>query len=260
MQIVSLGSGSSGNAFLVITKRSNVLIDCGVPVRACLSALAHHNVAGRLDAVIVSHEHVDHVRSVPSITRRHDLPLVATDGTYRALRRPDGWTRALCGGRIDLPGLEVSFVGVSHDAAEPCGFVVEADGERVAIFTDLGHVTSPVLEALATADVIVLEANYDHEMLRRGSYPAHLKRRIQGPAGHLSNDDCAGALVATVSDRTRSIWLAHLSQNNNAPDVATSTVQGALYLHGLSVSVQALPRYGCADVSAAVTTQLRLAV
>jgi phosphoribosyl 1,2-cyclic phosphodiesterase len=194
------------------------------------------------------------------MVRNRETPLVSTAGTYRAVGHAGGWTRVAGGGRLELPGLEISFISVSHDAAEPCGFVVEADGERAAIFTDLGIVTAPILEALASADFVVLEANYDPQMLRRGRYPAALKRRIQGPTGHLSNDDCAGALVAALDGRARAVWLAHLSENNNLPELAVATVQAALYLHGIGVPVRALPRHACADVTEPVTTQLKLAV
>ena len=195
MRIISLGSGSSGNGFLLDTGEVAVLIDCGVAVRTCQSAIRDLGVIDRLAGIIVSHEHSDHVRSIPSITRKLDIPLITTHGTHGALRTHLRLDRHASGQRYSNATLEVSFIGVSHDAAEPCGFVAEHAGLRVAVFTDLGYVTPEVLEALSSADIIVLEANYDRQMLMYGPYPAHLKRHIQGPAGHLSNDDCATALV-----------------------------------------------------------------
>jgi phosphoribosyl 1,2-cyclic phosphodiesterase len=259
MDFYSLGSGSSGNGFLLRTDRVSLLIDCGIPSRTCQNALrelAVDNLAG----IVVSHEHIDHVRSLESVQRRTDCPVVTTTGTYAALRRELNWDRRRAGERFSESGVDVSFVEVSHDAAEPCGFVIEADGVRIAVFTDLGYVSELVMYELRLADVVVLEANYDRRMLDRGRYPAHLKRRIQGPTGHLSNDDCATALIASVSPRTRAIWLAHLSQNNNAPDVAVNTVAEALALAGTEIPVAALPRFARAEITKVPAKQLALGV
>lgn len=257
MRIVSLGSGSSGNGFLVDTGKVAVLIDCGVAIRACQSAIRDCGVAGRLAGIVVSHEHIDHVRAMPSITRKHDIPLITTHGTHRALRTTVRLNRRASGERFSDSALEITFIGVSHDAAEPCGFVAEHSGTRVAVFTDLGYVSHEVVDALASADVIVLEANYDRQLLLNGPYPWRLKHRIQGPAGHLGNDDCATALTASVSSRTRAIWLAHLSDTNNDHDVAVGTVNEALRLIGRDIPVAALPRFERAEITCMPTTQLQ---
>lgn len=242
MRITSLGSGSSGNAFLVQTDQTSILIDCGVAVRSCKSAVQELTARGRLDALVISHEHIDHVRSLASLTRRGDCPLVTTRGTRRMLRVDSGCTDIEPGGRFAAGDIEISFVGVAHDAAEPCGFYIESAGRSAAIFTDLGHVTPAVLDALRAAEVIVLEANYDPGMLRTGRYPAHLKRRISGSHGHLSNDDCAVAL-SLAGTRATAIWLAHLSENNNHPRIAEATVVEALRLQGNPTPARPLPRF-----------------
>lgn len=260
MRIVSLGSGSSGNGFLLDTGEVAVLIDCGVAVRPCQSAIRDYGVADRMAGIVVSHEHIDHVRSIPSITRKLDIPLITTYGTHGALRTTLRLDRRSSGERFNDSALEITFFGVSHDAAEPCGFVAEHDGTRVAVFTDLGYVTQAILDALASVDIIVLEANYDRQMLQNGPYPWHLKRRIQGPTGHLGNDDCATALVASVSDRTRSIWLAHLSDKNNDPEIAVGSVTEALALIGHNIPVAPLPRYERAEITKLPAKQLLLGV
>jgi phosphoribosyl 1,2-cyclic phosphodiesterase len=257
MHVFSLGSGSSGNGFLLDTGDIALLIDCGVAVRACQFAIRELGVADRLAGIVVSHEHIDHVRAIPSITRKLDIPLITTTGTHGALRTTLRLDRRASGERYSNGSLEVTFIGVSHDAAEPCGFVAEHDGTRVAVFTDLGHVSQAVLEAIASADIVVLEANYDRQMLINGPYPAHLKRRIQGPAGHLDNDDCATALAATVSARTRAIWLAHLSDKNNQPEIAVGTVREAIALMGYDAPVRALPRYERAEITMVPARQLQ---
>lgn len=258
MRLYSLGSGSSGNAFVLVTDEVSLLIDCGIAIRACKAALgelgALHNLAG----IVISHEHSDHIRAIPSVLRSSDCPVVTTSGTYAGLRSDHRWSQRCSGQRFADGAVEVSFVGVSHDAAEPCGFVVEADGTRVAVFTDLGIVTEPVLDAMRGADIIVLESNFDRGMLRNGQYPAHLKRRIQSPVGHLSNDDCATALVAAVTPRTQSVWLAHLSHNNNDADIAREGAREALLLAGYDVPVGVLPRYERVELTDRAARQIPL--
>lgn len=241
MRITSLGSGSSGNAFLIQSATTSVLIDCGVGVRTCVSALRSFVPTGRLDAIVVSHEHSDHVRSLAALLHRHACPVAMTRGTRRMLHVETACTEVTPGGRFREGDIEVTFIAVAHDAAEPCGFVVECSGRSAAIFTDLGHVTPGVAEALRAADTIVLEANYDPSMLRAGRYPAHLKRRIASPHGHLSNDDCATAL-ATFAARADTIWLAHLSENNNHPRVAETAVTESLRMRGIATAARPLPR------------------
>ena len=258
MRVISLGSGSSGNGFLLDTGGVALLIDCGVAVRACQSAIRDYGVAERLAGIVVSHEHSDHVRSIPSITRKLDIPLITTNGTHGAMRTTLRLNRRSSGERFNDSALEVTFIGVSHDAAEPCGFVAEYDGLRVAVFTDLGHVSEEILDALGSADVIVLEANYDRQMLMNGPYPSYLKRRIQGPAGHLGNDDCATALAGAVSSRTKAVWLAHLSDKNNDPDIAVGTVREALVLMGHDIPVTPLPRFDRADITQLPARQMQL--
>jgi phosphoribosyl 1,2-cyclic phosphodiesterase len=260
MQIISLGSGSSGNGFLVDTGEIALLIDCGVAVRAVQSAIRDYNVADRLAGIVVSHEHSDHIRAIPSITRKLDIPLITTHGTHGAMRSTLRLNRRASGDRYADSALEVTFIGVSHDAAEPCGFVAEHDGLRVAVFTDLGYVTPVVLDALQSADIIVLEANYDRQMLANGPYPSYLKRRIQGPAGHLNNDDCATALAAAVSDRTQAVWLAHLSDKNNLPEIAVGTVRESLALMGYDTPVAVLARFDRTEITRVPARQLQFGV
>lgn len=260
LRLLSLGSGSSGNGFILDTGQIAFLIDCGTAVRPAQAAIRELGIADRLAGIIVSHEHSDHIRSIPSITRRRAYPLITTRGTFSAMRSALPCVACVSGTIHIDSGVEVTFVGVSHDANEPCGFVIDAHATRIAVFTDLGFVDDAVLDALRSADIIVLESNYDREMLRRGGYPAHLKRRIQGPAGHLSNDDCATALVASVSGRTQAIWLAHLSHNNNAPHVARRTTEEALALQGVSVPVRPLPRFDHAEITTIPSHQPSLGI
>lgn len=260
MRIVSLGSGSSGNGFLLDTGDVALLVDCGVGVRTVQAALRDFDAQERLAAIVVSHEHIDHVRSIDSIARRTASPIVTTRGTYEAIRSERPFSQRSAGERLAESGIEIEFVSVSHDAAEPCGFVVDDGRLRVAIFTDLGYASEPVIQAMRDADVIVLESNYDRRMLRSGPYPARLKRRIESPTGHLSNDDCATALVAAATERTRAIWLAHLSDKNNTSDVALASAREAISLAGLATPVGVLGRYERTEVTALPARQLSFGI
>lgn len=243
----SLGSGSSGNALLVDTGDCLLVVDCGIGPRALAQGL---RAAGRrfedLDGVLLTHEHTDHVRSLPTIVARR-VPVLATPGTARATRLPiTGWQPVRPHATLKLGATEVTPLPVSHDAAEPCGYYLRSHSEAVTILTDLGTAHESLHDYLAASDLIVLEANHDEDMLRYGPYPAHLKRRVLSPTGHLSNAACGSLLVAALptDGRSRTIWLAHLSTTNNRPELARAAVQAALAKREDQAEVLALPRYG----------------
>lgn len=243
--VTSLGSGSSGNALLVQTGSATVLVDCGVGVRKLTHALA---TSGKrlqdVDAVLLTHEHVDHSREAGRV-QRLGATIIGTQGTAQSANLNGGPCAVLGQGRpVTLGDLDISGIPVAHDAAEPCGFLIRAGATTVCVFTDLGSVSGAVAEAVAEADLIVIEANHDEQMLRRGPYPAHLQRRILAPTGHLSNVTTA-ELLATALRNTRkapTVWLAHLSETNNRPRLAVSTVTQRLAQGGLRFGVEALPR------------------
>lgn len=248
MQVWSLGSGSSGNATLVRSASGRaVLIDCGVPYPRLVRHLARLGCApAALDAVILTHEHGDHTKSVEELRANDRLPVYAAP----ELAALAPWL---------APSISHTFPGdapwrigdlvftphaVAHDAGATYGFTIAADGCTVALFTDLGHATERVVRAIAGADLVVIEANHDRALLDAGDYPWFLKRRIIGPSGHLSNAECAETLVrAFTTDRARTVWLAHLSAHNNTPERAVATVSAALAQAGLMhARVAALPR------------------
>jgi phosphoribosyl 1,2-cyclic phosphodiesterase len=244
----SLGSGSSGNALVVETKGVSMLVDCGLSVATLNRGV---RPGGRtietLSAVLISHEHVDHVRGLQRVLRG-GTPMIATPGTHRALDAGKAVYRAIRPGDVlDVAtGVTARALGVAHDAAEPCGFCIDVAGVRLTVITDLGTADDDLAEWIATSDLIVLEANHDEELLRHGPYPAHLKRRVLSANGHLSNIDCGHLLQRALaeSDRPRTIWLAHLSAVNNRPDLAVATVAKALAGAGASHDIRALPRSG----------------
>ncbi|HET9014357.1 MAG TPA: MBL fold metallo-hydrolase [Thermomicrobiaceae bacterium] len=245
MRVTCFGSGSSGNAMLVESSGTALLVDAGVTARRIHQGLAGAGLSpAGLAAVLVSHEHWDHVRALSSLGLDHACPVYATAGTAAALGAPArGWSHLACDATIGIGALSVTAIAIPHDAAEPVGFLIE-DGEwAVSIFTDLGAPPPSLASPIGRAHLVVLESNYDHLMLARGRYPEHLKRRIRGPLGHLSNDDCGAFLSAGLDGTARDVWLAHLSENNNRPGLAVETVRE--HLSGRSAPrVTALPRRG----------------
>jgi phosphoribosyl 1,2-cyclic phosphodiesterase len=229
-RLVSLASGSSGNALLVQHGPAAGLIDCGIgPNRLRSELLAVGLRLSDLSFVYITHEHIDHIRALPQLARV-GVPIVTGAGTAQAMGLDSRyWMRIKHGNRFECGEIEVTAVRTSHDAAEPLGAIVSFGGVTAAIFTDMGEWDEVTVDAMTGADVIVVEANHNVDMLKRGPYPAYLKRRVLSRVGHLANDDC-GRLTDTVrerSGRNPTIFLAHLSQKNNTPsqavaDVATS--------------------------------------
>lgn len=244
MEFYCFGSGSRGNAFLVRAGRTVVLIDAGLPPHTLRAALHRCGIQDDdLTAIIISHEHSDHVQGLKRLLSWHSCPVWATEGTHVALDL-DGSRKAILEPErpLEIGPLRIEPVPVSHDANEPVGFLLSTGHATVALFTDLGLVTRRILQALTLADLVVLEANHDRAMLLMGPYPEWLKRRITSPFGHLSNDAAAEAL-AQIPLRPRTIWLAHLSQENNRPHLAIETVQRSVPPLSLS-GLMALPQRG----------------
>ena len=231
MRLWVLGSGSKGNAVLLQSGESRVLVDAGFAPRTLASRLAAVGVAPEsIDALIVTHEHIDHVRGACAGAKRWGWSVHASAGTLRA--HPElaaaGATTLDSSGRLTIGRLQLQTVGTSHDAEEPVAVVAEADGAKAVVATDMGCVTTGVAAACTGADILVLESNHDEAMLRMGPYPPHLKARIASRRGHLSNVAAATFARAVTHRELRHLVLAHLSETNNAPDVALDTMRIAL--------------------------------
>lgn len=237
LRICVLNSGSNGNAVAVETERTGLLIDCGITVRQMrLRSEAVGFDLRKLRAVLITHEHADHVRGIPLFLKRYPVPVIATRGTLASLPSLHVRTavmRYYSGFRID--DLLVTPIPLPHDCDEPSGFQISSADGRVVIATDLGVPTMDLLQFLRSSDVAIVEANHDIDMLLNGPYPEDLKVRIAGPFGHLSNDD-AGRTVMR-SPNLRQVLLAHLSGENNRPDLALATVTRHVEEAGLDVEI-----------------------
>lgn len=254
IKVCALRSGSSGNALFVGSGSTRLLIDAGVSLRDIEAALASiGESAAQLTGVLVTHEHTDHARSVGALMRRYQVPLYINRGTFSALQGSLGkippqlvqlfdsnqpfTVNATPGpafsGQLSLSGAtggEVQVTGfrTSHDAAESVAFKIETTAGAVSVCTDLGWPDPLLLDQLSGSRVIFVEANYDPTMLAAGPYPQHLKQRIAGDFGHLSNFDSARAIVHFLAHGTEQYVLSHLSKENNYPELALTTVNAEL--------------------------------
>lgn len=247
LTVHNLASGSSANSLLVRRNGVSILIDSGLPIRKLQASLLTLGMrVDEIDVVFVTHEHADHIRSLPQL-RRAGVTVMTSHGTARSLRLgPTEYMAARHGAVYDIAGFTVSPCAVSHDASEPLGLSIDTEGVNITVLTDLGQISECQIDALARADLIVLESNHDVDMLRFGPYPAHLKRRVLSGVGHLSNADAGKALRSALarSNRDPLIWLAHLSETNNRPVTASTTVRQ--HIPGRSVRI--LPRHDMVDL------------
>jgi phosphoribosyl 1,2-cyclic phosphodiesterase len=221
MRLASLGSGSRGNATLVASAEGCVLVDCGFSVRETERRLAARGmVAGDLAALLVTHEHSDHLSGVLPLARRHSIPVFMTAGTARManLRTADRVTIIGDGEQFAVGGLAVEPVAVPHDAREPVQYVFAANGVRFGLLTDLGSITPHVVERYQGCHALFVEANHDRALLASGPYPPTLKRRVGGAWGHLSNCQTADLVGRLQQGALETLVVGHVSQQNNSPD------------------------------------------
>ncbi|WP_274654892.1 MBL fold metallo-hydrolase [Paenibacillus humicola] len=234
-----LASGSTGNATIVQCDDATVLIDAGLSVKKIESLMQERGVAGHhLDAILVTHEHSDHIKGLGAFARKFELPVYANEATWEAMERHVGQMpeekRVVIetGETVAFGSMRTTSYAISHDAAEPVGYIFEDGDVKLSLATDLGYVSDKVRLAIEDSDVLVLESNHDVDMLRMGRYPWNIKRRILSDIGHLSNEAAGEALCQLLTDRTKRVYLAHLSLDHNLMDLAKLTVNTILESNG----------------------------
>jgi phosphoribosyl 1,2-cyclic phosphodiesterase len=230
MRIISLQSGSNGNCIYVEGRDTRLLLDAGISgIRAHQRLAARGRDIARVDAVVVSHDHSDHVRSLGVFQRKFGLPVHVTRQTLAAAQRRHalGQLGDVChfeaAGVLRFGGLTVETIRTPHDGADGVAFVIDDGENRFGVLTDLGHAFDGLERLVRSLDAVLIESNYDPEMLDKGPYPAFLKQRIRGPAGHLSNQEAARLLRGAARERLRWACLGHLSEENNRPEIALRT-------------------------------------
>jgi len=220
-----LASGSDGNCIVVESEEGSLMIDAGMSGRCLTGLMSKCGLCPQdLQGILVTHEHVDHIRGAGVLSRRFKVPVYANPATF--LASPLGQVESCLFHDLDpfqCGPFSVTPLATCHDAIDPVTFSISWQGKRVLVATDTGRLTESLEQELALADLAVIESNYDQRMLREGPYPAYLKKRIDSDFGHLSNVHCGQALQRTMGNG-RKVFLAHLSSNNNNPDTARDTV------------------------------------
>jgi phosphoribosyl 1,2-cyclic phosphodiesterase len=237
LRFQSFGSGSSGNCYFIGNASTGLLIDAGVGVRTIRKNLRNlgldfENIWG----VFVTHDHADHIKAVGSLGEKHRVPVYTTRKVHEGINRSYAVTEKLysCkkyiekGETVQVGEFKVTAFEVSHDATDNVGYTIEYKEKRFTFATDLGYISQETAKQLEMAHYMVLEANYDDQMLRQGSYPLHLKNRIIAETGHLSNDQAGIFLAEYYKEHLQKVFLCHLSRENNLPEIAYTTVQNHL--------------------------------
>ncbi|MBP1994638.1 MBL fold metallo-hydrolase [Paenibacillus eucommiae] len=237
-----LSSGSTGNAMVVQSGEVNLLVDVGFSAKKMEQLMKERELAAsEIDAILVTHEHSDHIKGLGAFARKYDLPIYANEKTWEELNRQIGVIAEEnkhvmeTGAVRDFGTLQVESFGISHDAAEPVGFCFHEGEHKLSLATDLGYMSSKVKEKIVDSDALVLETNHDVEMLRVGHYPWNIKRRILGDKGHLSNEAAGEALSEVMTGKTKSVYMAHLSRDHNMIDLARMTVNNLLESKGVAL-------------------------
>lgn len=236
MQVHVLASGSTGNAIFLDFKHTKILVDAGISTRRIKKSLAALGTdIEELDGVFITHEHRDHISGLPTMTKKYNLPVYASPYTWRAMYCREAIPDRCCQNlaqNLTIGEVRVEPFRISHDAADPVGFRFYNGDSKCSVVTDIGFVSEAVKDAIALSDVLVLECNHDIDMLENGSYPWHLKRRIKSNRGHLSNIDAAWTLARLKRKPNMQVFLAHMSKENNDPELAKHTVSAILEEQG----------------------------
>ena len=245
LRFISFGSGSSGNSYYLYTETDSILIDVGVGIRALKKHF--HNYGLRFEDVhhiFITHDHADHVKSVGSLSTDYHLPVYATRKIHVGIERNYCVRKKIApnhvhviekGVPLNVGEFKVTPFGVPHDSTDNVGYFVECEGVTFCLITDVGHITEEMHDFIGRSNYLVIEANHSEEMLQQGHYPQYLKDRILGPNGHLSNVACGQALADYASPGLRHVWLCHLSEENNHPELARKTVEQILRSKGIVV-------------------------
>lgn len=227
LKIASLGSGSGGNSVLVRSRETTVLLDCGFTLKETTARMRTLGVdPGQLDAVLITHEHSDHTRGLGPLARKYNVPVMMTHGTWRAIKDKNiaQVQQFHAHEAFSIGDITLDPFPTPHDAAESCQFVFSAEGRRFACVTDLGACTEHVASKVSGVHAILVESNYDPDMLRNGPYPQYLQARIASDWGHLANEQAGELLAALDHADLQRIWLGHLSEKNNTDKLALATV------------------------------------
>ncbi len=244
IRFISLASGSSGNCYYLGTEKYGILIDAGIGIRTIKKSLKDINVTmDSIRAVFITHDHADHIKAVGHLGEKLNIPVYTTARVHAGINKSYCMTEKLHGSvrylekeePMLLEDFRIESFEVPHDGTDNVGYCIEIDGKVFSFLTDLGEITPTAARYICKAHYLIIEANYDEEMLRMGPYPTYLKERISSKTGHMSNIDTANFLAENIMEHLRYIWLCHLSKDNNHPELAYKTVEWKLKSKGIIV-------------------------
>ena len=245
IKFLSLASGSSGNCYYLGTETYGILIDSGIGVRTIKKSLKEYGLAlERVKAVFITHDHADHIKSVGTLGEKYGIPVYTTPEIHVGINKNYCMTEKLTSASvryihkeepIQLEDFKITAFEVPHDGTDNVGYCMEVDNKVFSFLTDMGEITPTAAQYICKTNYLVIEANYDEEMLQMGPYPQHLKVRIAGPNGHMSNRNTATFLAENLNENLKNIWLCHLSKDNNHPDLALKTFEYIFRSKGIIV-------------------------
>lgn len=244
LKFISLASGSSGNCYYLGTSEYGILIDAGIGIRTIRKVLKDCSIDfTRIIAVLITHDHADHIKTVGCLGEKFGIPIYATEDVHKGIDKSRYVEETLYLSRrvvvkeapFVIRDFQITAFEVPHDSTDNVGYHIECNNHRFTFATDVGHITETVSKYMCMANHLIIEANYDEEMLRFGSYPAFLKERVASPTGHLSNREAAEFLASHYTPDLKDIWLCHLSKDNNHPELAYKTVDIRLFREGIRV-------------------------
>lgn len=242
IRFLSLASGSSGNCYYLGTERYGILIDAGIGVRTIKKVFKEYALPFEtIRAILVTHDHADHIKAAGVLGEKYGIPVYSTPEIHKGINRSYCMTEKLSASvrhltketPLLLEDFRITAFEVPHDGTDNVGYCIEADGKVFCFLTDMGHITPTAAKYICRANYLIIEANYDEEMLKMGPYPFHLKERIAGSNGHMCNRDTAEFLAEHIHEGLKYIWLCHLSKDNNHPELAYKTVEMHLQHKGV---------------------------
>ena len=261
LSFLRLASGSSGNCYYLGTPEFGILIDAGIGIRTIKKVLKDKAIdISKIVAVLITHDHADHIKTVGCLGEKMNLPIYTTADVHRGIEKSRYVEETLYTSRriiekevpFTIRDFNITAFEVPHDSTDNVGYYIEYGEHKFTFATDVGHITDTVTRYMRMANHLIIEANYDEEMLRFGTYPAFLKERVASPTGHLSNREAAEFLAANYDPKLKDIWLCHLSRDNNHPELAYKTIDIRLFQEGVrvgkDVSLVALKRTTPSDI------------
>ena len=246
IQFMSLASGSSGNCYYLGNEKYGILIDAGIGVRSIKRTLKSINrPIETIRAIFVTHDHADHIKALANLGEKCHIPVYTTKRVHEGINRNYCMREKLCDSvrylekeqTMQLEAFTITNFEVPHDGSDNVGYRIVIDGKTFCFATDIGHITTTAANYLSQANYLILEANYDEEMLRMGFYPTYLKERVAGPTGHLSNKESAAFIANHFTPALKYVWLCHLSKDNNHPELVMKTMEYTLREKGITMGI-----------------------